>query len=204
MVQKLLQLILVLGACFIIGCAKKAPAPSSQERLVEYFDHYVSYQGETLGQIAKWYTGKSSNWQEILSHNPNLDVRRMRVGNVVHIPRHLMIRDDIMPKQVSEKKEEETLPGQLPTPQDDTLTTPEELAPSQAIEESNVQPTNPGTPPSSSDDLDGPAPDIVINIDEPQQQLQEAPKAAPPAPTQASAPPTKSRDELLKELTQEY
>jgi len=48
--------------------------------------------------IAKWYTGRTENWETILDHNPTLNVHKMRMGDVVHIPEYLLIKRDEMPK----------------------------------------------------------------------------------------------------------
>ncbi len=80
---------------FLLACAtqKSEPVPP-----VEYFSHTVKYQGETLGIIAGWYTGKSLNWKVIENDNPGLDVTRMKIGDTILIPKNILRRSDAFPQ----------------------------------------------------------------------------------------------------------
>jgi hypothetical protein len=86
-----------LGVAFTIifsGCSQSSqtlPPPPAQP---SYISHTVTYQGETLASIAKWYTGSSSNWQTIRDANPELDPRKIRIGTTIQIPRELALRSD--------------------------------------------------------------------------------------------------------------
>ena len=53
---------------------------------IEYLNHVVKRSGETLIEVSNTYTGSSKNWKLILSYNPQLDVRRIRVGTKIKIP----------------------------------------------------------------------------------------------------------------------
>jgi hypothetical protein len=57
---------------------------------VSYYYHRVKYSGETLSIIAKWYTGDADNWQALTKANPNLDPKRINVGDKIRIPRKLL------------------------------------------------------------------------------------------------------------------
>lgn len=55
-----------------------------------YFAHTVKLEGETLVNIAKWYTGDSDNWQKLAGVNPKLNPDQLRVGNEIYIPANLL------------------------------------------------------------------------------------------------------------------
>jgi nucleoid-associated protein YgaU len=53
------------------------------------FTHTI-VEGQTLGLIAKHYTGKIGNWTKILEANPSLVPERLPIGAVVTIPNSLL------------------------------------------------------------------------------------------------------------------
>ena len=61
-----------------------------------FLTHTVKYSGETLGLIASWYTGSSSNWKEILSFNDSLDIYNITIGQEVLIPEYLLVKNETM------------------------------------------------------------------------------------------------------------
>ncbi|RIK99980.1 MAG: hypothetical protein DCC75_14165 [Proteobacteria bacterium] len=91
--------ILMLFAFLGWGCVQKPkPSDTDPNNLANsYLTHIVKFQGETLAVISKWYTGDSQNWQRIQAANPGLDVRRMRMGQVIRIPRILVIKETPLP-----------------------------------------------------------------------------------------------------------
>ena len=94
---------LVLGLVVLnVGCAP-VKRRGFEEPSTEYSYHTVMYSGETLSIIAKWYTGQAGNWEALLDHNPEVDPRRLRIGDLVKIPQELLIRDESMPKKFVEK-----------------------------------------------------------------------------------------------------
>lgn len=84
--------------CVVSGCNKPKPAPPAEQARVEYLYHTVSFPGETLAAVAKWYTGSSSSWQTIRDHNPGLDVRRLRIGTMISIPKTIVRNQRPMPR----------------------------------------------------------------------------------------------------------
>ncbi|MCB0360922.1 MAG: LysM peptidoglycan-binding domain-containing protein, partial [Bdellovibrionales bacterium] len=86
-----------------IGCAQQQAARPQQapryEPSPEEFSHTVRYYGETLGIIARWYTGKTTNWQLILDANPGLRPERIAIGQQILIPRDLLVRSDALPRE---------------------------------------------------------------------------------------------------------
>lgn len=91
----LIVVLLIFAGC-LAACQKEQPRP--QETYTQYHTHRITSQGETLAAISKWYTGSVNNWKVILSHNPGLDVKRMRIGTVIHIPNYLVSRTEVMPR----------------------------------------------------------------------------------------------------------
>ena len=63
------------------------PSPESM-----MWAHKVRNHRETLFSIALWYTGMGANWPRLVEANPNIDPRRMRIGDTVLIPEKLMDR----------------------------------------------------------------------------------------------------------------
>ena len=59
--------------------------------------HTVSYEGETLSLIAKWYTGRLNNWKELAAANPDIDPDRIFIGNEIVIPEKLLVTREPMP-----------------------------------------------------------------------------------------------------------
>jgi len=96
--------LLPLLAFVLIGCAP-TPPPSSVGHAVSsppvppppaYVFHKVM-PGETFATIAKWYSGKESNWREIASHNQELNPSGLRVGDVVKVPVYLTTAHNVQP-----------------------------------------------------------------------------------------------------------
>lgn len=92
-----LRCLLLVGTLVLTGCSRLFSAPPPQlepapETIkVEYHEHTVQLSGETLGLIAAWYTGTPSHWKEIQSHNPGLDVHRIKINDTIKIPESLLI-----------------------------------------------------------------------------------------------------------------
>lgn len=57
---------------------------------VKDFMHIIKYRGETLSLIAKWRTGKTSNWRKILKANPHIVPKKMYIGTKIIIPKELI------------------------------------------------------------------------------------------------------------------
>ncbi len=88
---------LALGILFG-GCApqKQTTRPSQRpmnEPQPSYLEHTITFSGETLADIAAWYTGKATNWQAIRDANPSVRPDRLRLGQMILVPRTLVIND---------------------------------------------------------------------------------------------------------------
>ncbi len=97
--------VLLCALVLLIGCAKEpapppVPPPPPAPAPDPFFVYRVEHDGETLGDIARWYTGKYGNWQLLTKPvNPDLTqcCAKLEVGREVKIPRHLVVRTDAMP-----------------------------------------------------------------------------------------------------------
>ncbi len=62
------------------------------------YAHEVKRQGETLFSIASWYTGSGSNWPLLVDANPNLQPKKIHVGDTIRIPVALLKKRKPMPE----------------------------------------------------------------------------------------------------------
>lgn len=77
-----------------------APKTSDLEKPTtasRFFLHKVIWPEETLSHIAKWYTGKAKNWEAIVKLNPELDPKRIDIGDTISIPEDLLTTRKPMP-----------------------------------------------------------------------------------------------------------
>jgi hypothetical protein len=156
-----------------------------EEPLTEYSYHTVMYPGETLAIIARWYTGQSGNWEALLDHNPEVNPRRLRLGDLVKIPQELLIRDDAMPKKFVDKANAKV-----------ASKTPAKPAPTQGgAVEAAVAATEGGAQPASVD--------AAAAVAERPTETVTAESTGSEAAAIKSDARTKTRDELLQELLQE-
>ena len=202
----------------MIGCSQNRNGMSDQDA-VPYLEHVVKYPGETLGEISKWYTGTAANWRAILAFNPAMKATRIRLGDIVRIPRSLVIRDSPLPKRSaagsakSQPKKDEN--GAVVPPADaaQELIAEEEQA-GQGDSDSETQANTPAEamPPMGSSANSG-ASDASSAVEPPQPE----PSLVPPlahddiTPNKVQMDPEKrteeikrTREELLRELGEQY
>lgn len=93
---------LIVIAAAVTCCTPKRepeplpPAPPPKPVMIE---HVVQYSGETLGLIARWYTGKTANWQRIVDANPGLVPERINLGDRILIPEEIVVERSPLPKR---------------------------------------------------------------------------------------------------------
>ena len=75
---------------------------------VSYRIHEIRYPGETLGEIAEWYTGSAANWRRILNDNGFIKTKSLGFGDKIRINENLMIKTTRMPKSFVKRKPVET------------------------------------------------------------------------------------------------
>ena len=75
--------------------ALEIPTQAPPEPL--FYLHKVRWPEETLSHIAKWYTGTVKNWKAIAKTNPELDPKKIDVGDTISIPEELLTSRKPMP-----------------------------------------------------------------------------------------------------------
>jgi hypothetical protein len=63
-----------------------------------YFIHTSQWSWETLGVVADWYTGDSSNWTKLAEINPNVDPQKVAAGSEIFIPVNLLKTREALPQ----------------------------------------------------------------------------------------------------------
>ena len=63
-----------------------------------YFIHTSQWSWETLGNVADWYTGDSSNWTKLAEINPNVDPQKVAAGSEIFIPVNLLKTREALPQ----------------------------------------------------------------------------------------------------------
>ena len=208
----LLPFVLVLGIIGLSGCRKSARPYGEYDRNAQaYYEHVVKYPGETLGVLAKWYTGSTANWSIIAQENPQVDPRRIRSGMLIRIPRRLMIREKPYSPQAADGRRSNKVGAQTNTESDSGSekrdTTREEVG--------NSQQDSSYSPPTEE-----PTPEPTVEPTPEETPVEETPTPTP-EPTQAVVVPEatpvqvtpkedknnsakKNREEILRELMDEY
>lgn len=117
--------ICIVMLLLFIGCAPKKQSPQEEEPLVReeatvqvnhlentheeeqsppaFLIHTVSFPGENLSLITKWYTGAAKNWKIVAEYNPTINPNRIFKGDKIRIPIELVKQKDPLPKQFVEK-----------------------------------------------------------------------------------------------------
>jgi hypothetical protein len=95
----------LLPLLFLSGCL-------SLEKLTGYlrqdacYTHTVRWPGENLYVISKWYTGNGENWKILARANPGLDPDRIRVGETIRVPEHIMQTKKPLPQEFIQSRTE--------------------------------------------------------------------------------------------------
>ncbi|MBX7137545.1 MAG: LysM peptidoglycan-binding domain-containing protein [Oligoflexia bacterium] len=179
----------IIFALFVLLPVACAPgARNAQREQYAYLPHTVSYEGETLVLIARWYTGRSDNWTLIADANPEIDPRRIQLGQLVKIPQRLLITEEPLPQRYVAKAYQNA-PKPVPTA-NAGMAGDAGLAP---LHQQGSNSLGSAEPQDKSTDSSAVAP--------PEKSLPEA--AAPSADVESGAAHDKSRDELLNELLKE-
>lgn len=65
-----------------------APPPVKKPVVDEFISHKVMA-GETIASIARWYSGKTTTWKEIVDYNTGLDPFKLKEGQTIKIPQSM-------------------------------------------------------------------------------------------------------------------
>ena len=90
-------LLFINTGCILSG--KKSGNWQPVDRNAAPVVHEVKWKAETLSIIAKWYTGKSQNWEVLADANPNINPDSISIGSKIFIPSDLVKTGDPMTKQ---------------------------------------------------------------------------------------------------------
>lgn len=89
-------------ACLLtlISCTPEhnRPSPELEQPEEDYIYHRIKYQGETVAVISAWYTKSAKNWPEIVDSNPKMIPSKLRIGDLVRIPKRLVRRFQSLPQ----------------------------------------------------------------------------------------------------------
>ena len=64
-----------------------SPAPG-------FYMHRVTWAGESLSIVAKWYTGNLENWKAISKANPEIRPDFLQSGMMIRVPEAMIVNDD--------------------------------------------------------------------------------------------------------------
>lgn len=200
-----MALMMSLSLASVSACSKSSrsapPAESSAPSQEPDLEHRVQYQGETLGLIARWYTGRSQNWTAIRDANPGLRPERINLGQVIMIPRALVVEERPMPRDfvphvarrpvTKEGVDAEELESEPEVAAEEERPAVPSLEVAPMTEPVAEAPIEPATPPGSA---------AVDSVDEAAVPDAEAPATAPESALSAD---DEERERLLDELLQQ-
>jgi hypothetical protein len=93
------SLLLIAFGLLLSSCSTPSPRPVPvEEPEIEYAYHRIKYSGETVAIISAWYTKSAKNWPEIVDSNPKMVPSKLRIGDIVKIPKRLMRRNSSLPQ----------------------------------------------------------------------------------------------------------
>lgn len=92
-ISKILIVIVLLS--FLSSCAMMKKKHKAKP---EFIVHKVQYTGETLGFIARWYSGNFEKWKEIQAYNAIKNPNAISLGQEIKVPMSIVIQDKAPPK----------------------------------------------------------------------------------------------------------
>jgi DNA-directed RNA polymerase subunit H (RpoH/RPB5) len=113
-------------ACASDKQTKQEIAPPPEAQMPEFILHRV-LPGETMASIAKWYTGKKSNWRELAQHNPDLKPWNMKRGDIVKVPREMATAHTNQPEYSTAPKKQRKATQKTALAKDTAPEEPEEV-----------------------------------------------------------------------------
>lgn len=115
---------LMVTGCTAKEVVKEPPPPEVQ--MPEFILHHA-FPGETMASIAKWYTGKASDWKELAQYNPDLNPWNLKRWNLVKVPLRMATAHDSPPDHSTAPKKPRKRTQKTPAAQDTGSTEPEEF-----------------------------------------------------------------------------
>ena len=83
------------------------PLPELPAEVVT-FSHKVRWPGETLIDMARWYTGSGYNWMRLVDANPSINPKKILIGTSIRIPEALLKTRQPMPRKFISRKASDT------------------------------------------------------------------------------------------------
>ena len=83
----------------LLVCREPMSPEFANEYLPTYYKHTICWSGETLSLISKWYTGRYTNWREIVNHNPEIDPKCIKIGQIIYIPDKMLRTRKALPQK---------------------------------------------------------------------------------------------------------
>jgi len=100
----------------ILKTRKPLPQKIAAKYTSAYFAYTVVESGETLADVAHWYTGNPENWEMLASANPKIDPDNLQIGAEIFIPAKLLKTREPKPRdfglEVTQKEQKEIQPAQ--------------------------------------------------------------------------------------------
>jgi hypothetical protein len=82
------------------------------------YRHQVRFKGESIGILAEWYTGDVTNWRRVVAINKNIDPQKIEIGDVILIPRDIIIRKEPLTEEFCNLKNQPSSAAQDPIESD--------------------------------------------------------------------------------------
>lgn len=188
-----------LAACliFAVSCSTQRPSVTDEDLLAQNpLTHRVTYQGETLGLISKWYTGKLHNWQRIAEANPGLLPERIAMGQEILIPRELVIESRPFPQSMLSSQNFKESAEEMEAEMVNSVTMPSET-PVEAVSVPDMEMADPADSMKKKDEETRAALLEELKVDEAPGEVAKEADVEPPA---AKPSEEDEREKLLDEL----
>jgi LysM repeat protein len=215
LIKKLAIFAIIAGYIVLSGCVFKSKT-ETQDLPPKDIVHLV-IKGETLGRIAKQYSGDAANYTFILRANPGLDPKKLKIGSEVIIPGYILENEKLKENQISRPARKKRVKNEnQPLAKSKSIEVGEEVEIKEKLPDNNLE-SHASTTPSLSiekeDDL-VPFGDIPekSEIENSNQRLEDELRAleatssamilASPSPTNLPSP-VKTQDKTTKSLLEE-
>ncbi len=80
------------------SAAGDAEQTADADQRAEYFQHTCRWTGETLPDVALWYTKDVKNWKKLAAANTDVDPKKIALGSQIRIPVNLLKTRKPLPK----------------------------------------------------------------------------------------------------------
>jgi hypothetical protein len=83
------------------GTDETTPPQATREEspASSFYVHRVTWTGESLSIVAKWYTGNLENWKELAKVNPEIKPEFLQVGMKIRIPEAMIVNPNAMTQE---------------------------------------------------------------------------------------------------------